>query len=146
MKKILFLIFFLIFPLSPQLLSADVVTISRTDDFTQFESYISHIVLLDKYIEKLPDVPMKYKLQSQMDVYIEEAKKISNSLSFPMRAKGTLDISDTFHFSIQKYKLSCEIAAFRMALESLGKTDITEDSIISSLKIFSQPLSTDGIW
>jgi uncharacterized protein YvpB len=56
----------------------------------------------------------------------------------------TLDTSSVYEPYIQKYKLSCEIAAMRMVLQSFGMKK-TEESLLRQIPHFRGPL-TNGIW
>lgn len=68
--------------------------------------------------------------------------------SFELRTlrKATLDVSSRYKLTLQKYKLSCEIAALRMVVQAVTKKPISEENIIASLPVFSGKLSSDGIW
>lgn len=58
--------------------------------------------------------------------------------------RPTLDTTLRYTPYLQKYALSCEIAALYMVLHALGSSE-TEDSLISRLPIEPRAYS-DGIW
>ena len=58
--------------------------------------------------------------------------------------RPTLDITWLYEPYIQKYSLSCEIAAVKMVMQSLG-TKKTEEAIIKKIPVFSWPM-TNGVW
>ncbi len=59
--------------------------------------------------------------------------------------RPTVDRSLSYRLRIQKYSLSCEIAALRIILNSLG-IDRSEDDILSNIPQFPFAYSSDGIW
>lgn len=62
------------------------------------------------------------------------------------RSIPTLDTSTSYRFFLQKYNLSCEIAALRMLLESAHRIIKTEEEIIVALPKYPTPLTSSGIW
>lgn len=57
----------------------------------------------------------------------------------------TYDVSKRYTPYIQKYKLSCEIAAIKMVMDTIGKP-VSEDDIIFRIPVFSWSYSSGGIW
>lgn len=82
----------------------------------------------------------------QRQAIMDNATKLYKTFPIAERMRATYDISSKYAFSIQKYKLSCEIAAVRMVMNSLVPSDITEDQVIQKLRIMPGPLSSDGVW
>ncbi len=62
------------------------------------------------------------------------------------RSRPMLDTSSSYRFFLQKYNLSCEIAALRMLLESARWIIVTEEEIIQVLPRYTQPLTGSGVW
>jgi hypothetical protein len=60
------------------------------------------------------------------------------------KLKPTLDTTLSYTPYLQKYSLSCEIAALSMVLTSLGSPE-TEDAIIARLPQYPLPYS-GGVW
>lgn len=82
----------------------------------------------------------------QRQAIMDNATKLYKTFPIPERIRATYDISSKYALSIQKYKLSCEIAAVRMVMKSLVPRDVTEDDIIAKLRIMPTPLSSEGVW
>lgn len=59
--------------------------------------------------------------------------------------RPTVDRSLSYRLRVQQYSLSCEIAALRIILYSLG-IDRSEDDILSNIPQFPFAYSSDGIW
>ncbi len=57
----------------------------------------------------------------------------------------TFDITDTLHFSLQKYSLSCEISAASMIIHQLSNP-MTEDTFIGKIKFSGNDVMDGGMW
>lgn len=80
--------------------------------------------------------------------YLSELSTFSQKYitSFQVLAlRPTIDRSLGYHFHIQQYKLSCEIAALQIVLAAL-KIAVTEDDIIASLPQYPYIYASGGIW
>lgn len=80
--------------------------------------------------------------------YLSELNTFSQKYvaSFQVLAlRPTVDRSMGYHFRIQQYKLSCEIAALQIVLSALGIV-VTEDDIIASIPQYPYIYASGGIW
>lgn len=76
---------------------------------------------------------------------MNETLRIQATLKIRLTEKPTLDITRKYRLFLQKYNLSCEIAALRIVLENITKKTITEDEIFLNLPTFSGEKKGD-IW
>lgn len=77
---------------------------------------------------------------------MQDTEKLYTSFELRALKKPTLDISSRYNLTLQKYKLSCEIAALRMAIESIEKKYISEDALIALLPQYKYPMTNDRTW
>lgn len=101
---------------------------------------------IGKYIEANSGKPIIGRMNAQRQAFLDDSIRLYQSFQLGSRATPTFDISSKFRFVIQKYKLSCEIAATQMTIKSLTNIDISEDDIFRSLRVMPESLSSDGIW
>lgn len=130
----------------PTILFAETPRYMLTPEYTSFSRYLTQMIWLGKYIDANQDVPWIIKIETQRQAIMDTATKIYKTFPIPERMRTTYDISSKYWFLIQKYRLSCEIAAVRMVMKSLVPSDVTEDDIIAKLRIMPGPLSSDGVW
>lgn len=86
------------------------------------------------------------KLFQKRQAFMRDTLHLYTSFGLRALRKPTLDVSTRYRLTLQKYKLSCEIAALRMIIEAVTRKPISEDTIIASLPVFPGKLSSDGIW
>ncbi len=84
--------------------------------------------------------------QQKIDSVIKNTIQIVKSFDLHILEKPTFDISNKYKLTLQKYKLSCEIAALRMVIFSLTWESISEEEILSSFPIFEWKLWEDRVW
>lgn len=84
------------------------------------------------------------KLLQRLNIYrtwmIDETKKVYPFIPAVWSKRPTLDTTHLYTPYIQKYSLSCEIAAVRMVMESFGKRR-SEESIIKKIPHYPGELS-----
>lgn len=90
---------------------------------------VNQIIHIGRAIEKNPDISLSTKLSSQRESLFENIYSIMTRIDTRFIKQPTLDTSSRYDFFIQKYSLSCEIAALRMIIESLTRKPISEDEI-----------------
>lgn len=117
-----------------------------TEDYTTFTRHLSQIMSIGKYIETNSGKPIISRMSVQRQALLDDSLRLYQSFQLGSRATPTFDISSKFQFVIQKYKLSCEIAATQMTIKSLTNINISEDDIFRSLRVMPEPLSSEGIW
>lgn len=100
-----------------------------------FQKNIATIVSLGRILRTGNDSILMEKLFRKRAVLLEESIKLYGTFELRTR-KPTLDVSSRYKLTLQKYKLSCEIAALRMVIESVTKKYISEDAIMRMLPIF----------
>lgn len=76
---------------------------------------------------------------------MSETLRIQSALKVRLTEKPTLDMTWKYRLSLQKYNLSCEIAAIRIIMETITKKVISEDEIFSHLPTFPGEKKWD-IW
>lgn len=100
-----------------------------------FQKNIATIVSLGRILRTGNDSVLMEKIFRKRAVLLEDSMRLYDTLELRTR-KSTLDVSSRYKLTLQKYKLSCEIAALRMVIESVTKKYISEDAIIRMLPIF----------
>ena len=141
MTKIFLPIFFFIFPCS---LSASTdLWLSQSQPF---HSLIREIVAVGKSLEKNPQWVVLLSLDQKRQSLLQLAHTLFLNFETKSLKKPTFDISSVYKLSLQRYKLSCEIAAMKMLIDSLSPTRTSEELIFASLPRFAWPLSRDRIW
>jgi hypothetical protein len=110
------------------------------------ERTVHGIITLGKRIDKQQDATLQGKLLEKREILSRYLHTILLTLETKIHKKPTLDISSGYSFALQKYKLSCEIAALRMILNAITKESYTEEQIFRGLPIYAAPLSWNGIW
>lgn len=118
---------------------------TESSEYRQFQKIIVHMISLGKQIDRAPENPLRDRLIYQRQALFDRAESLRNTFQWN-RLTATLDVSHVYDFVIQKYKLSCEIAAVKMVMESLTPRKISEDEIFAELRQMPEPLSRDGIW
>lgn len=88
---------------------------------------------------------IKNSLQEKRIELMSETLRIQGTLKTRLTEKPTLDMTRKYRLFLQKYNLSCEIAALRIVLETISKKTITEDEIFSNLPTFPGEKQGD-IW
>lgn len=141
--KLLFILVFIFFPMHT---FAGNSRFMLTEDYTTFTRHLSQIMSIGKYIEANSGKPIISRMSAQRQAILDDSLRLYQSFQIGSRAIPTFDISSKFQFVIQKYKLSCEIAATQMTIKSLTNIHISEDDIFRSLRVMPEPLSSDGIW
>ena len=106
----------------------------------------NQIIALGKIIISHPESPLIDRIFSQREAIMQRLRSLRGIVEIGSREQPTFDISPLYDLTLQKYKLSCEIAAMRMVIESLTPIKISEEMIFSSLRIQDGPLSPEGIW
>ncbi len=114
-------------------------------------------VQADRIMEQLVRVRLvlSHELDPAVRTPMEQVEKYltnllasrSRELQKPkIKIHRSYDISSRLDLSLQRYRLSCEIAATRIALSALGR-QMSEDQILSRLSFSSiDPLGSDGVW
>lgn len=103
MKKIFFTFLMLLFSIS--LFEVGDISAKELPIFSQM---IRHVSLFGNDL-----------YQQRIDSVIKNTIQIFKSFDLHILEKPTLDISNKYKLTLQKYKLSCEIAALRMVIFSL---------------------------
>ncbi len=114
-------------------------------NITEIRPQVRHIISLGKSIEVHLGEPILDRLIAHRQKILEQVESNLNNLGW-IRTQATLDISESYHLTLQKYKLSCEVAGLRMMMESLTHSALDEDEIIGSLHSFPGPLSSGSVW
>ncbi len=137
MKKIYILFF---------LLSVPVSLFAEQSESVTFENMVSRIVGINWWIDTHTNTTIKEKLFQERTDLLQKAQILARNFDTKISKKPTFDTSSSYSFFLQKYKLSCEIAALTMTINSFSGRQISEDDIIASLPVFPWPLSPAGIW
>ncbi len=145
MIKRIFFFFGALF-LSPYVLCAISSSPIQSDTYSMTRQYTNQAIALGKTIEKNAESPILDRVIYQREAIGNALQKLYAEFDYWFRWEITLDISHRYDFSLQKYKLSCEIAAVRMIIEGLTDRTISEDEIISKIRVQNEPLSPEGIW
>jgi hypothetical protein len=124
-----------IFAMSPHL--AEKLIVQKT---------VNQIIHIGRTIEKNSDISLATKLSSQREALFENMYSIMIRIDTRFIKQPTLDTSSRYDFFIQKYALSCEIAALRMIIESLTRKPISEDEIFQWIPIYQWPFSRSNVW
>lgn len=112
---------------------------------SRFTKTISEVVRINKEIQRNPKNILIESLFSRRDTLTRYAKNLYNHLEKKKYVEPTVDASSRYKLTLQKYKLSCEIAALRTLIEAISGNYYSEESIIREIPHFAKPL-TDGIW
>lgn len=106
---------------------------------------ITQILSLWHQIDQEKRMDIKNSLQEKRIELMSETLRIQGTLKARLTEKPTLDMTRKYRLFLQKYNLSCEIAALRIVLETISKKTITEDEIFSNLPTFPGEKQGD-IW
>jgi uncharacterized protein YvpB len=110
-----------------------------------FTLTIDAIVSLDKRMKATTAPTILKNLFFQRDALTEKAKSIYLSLERQSSISATIDVSTRYRLLLQRYPLSCEIAALRMVIESITKRPTTEEKIMSTVPHSPSPMNR-GVW
>ena len=130
----------------PHTLIAFSPPLDHHEEYRKTLQYANQVIALWKMIGRNSESPLLDRIILQREALANALKEIYTEFDFWFRWEISLDISHRYDFSLQQYKLSCEIVAIRMIIEGLTDRTITEDEIISKIKVHSEPLSKEGIW
>lgn len=111
----------------------------------KFEGAISKIVKLNREVKMNPKNIIIEEIYKRRNTYTKYAKSLYKYLEIRSSLKPTVDVSDRYKLSLQKYLLSCEIAALRMVVEVLSSKYISEEDIMREIPQFVAPYK-NGIW
>ena len=141
MHKLYILVILFIVPLS---LSAKEDTVSL--EVRMFQSLVWQAVSLSRSLSGDVSDISREKIFQKRDALMSEASHLYEGFALRAMKKMTLDTSSKYKLTLQKYKLSCEVAALRIVIESVTWKYISEERIISRLPVFPLWLSDAGIW
>lgn len=79
---------------------------------------------------------MKQVLEKKRLDLLTETLRIQKTLKTRFTEKPTIDFTGKYRLFIQKYSLSCEIAAVHILFETITKKSTTEESIFSHFPVF----------
>lgn len=119
-------------------------------DFTwqvekKFEQTVVKILRLNNEMKRGPKKTLLDEIYKKRDIYTRYAKSLHRHLDIRNSFKPTLDVSSRYKLTLQKYKLSCEIAALRMIIEALSGKYVTEETLMREIPHYPGPYS-NGIW
>ncbi len=97
---------------------------------------IEAILSLGNLIDRESRIDVKQILEKKRLDLITETIRIQKTLKTRFSEKPTIDLTAKYRLFLQKYSLSCEIAAVRILMETITKKPTTEESIFSYFPIF----------
>ena len=112
---------------------------------TKFQQTVNRIIRINKEVKNNPKNILLDEIYRRRDTYTRYAKSLYRYLEIRNNFKPTIDVSEKYKLSLQKYLLSCEIAALRIIVEAVSWKYLTEEIIIKELPHFNEPYKA-GIW
>ncbi|MBP9812791.1 hypothetical protein KBC86_05385 [Candidatus Gracilibacteria bacterium] len=121
-----------------------------TESFTgevenKFKQTITRIMRINKEVKNNPKNLLLDEIYRRRDIYTRYGKSLYRYLEIRNNYKPTLDVSGRYKLYLQKYLLSCEIAALRIIVEAVSGKFLTEEIIISEIPHFREAYK-DGVW
>jgi hypothetical protein len=140
MKKVHIQLLILIsLSLSPYLAFA----LDKTDIYPRELTYtIDMIVNIDNRIKTTRTPTILKNLFEQRDTLTEKAKTLYLALQPRVFLAATTDVSTRYRLLLQRYPLSCEIAALRMVIESITQKPISEEKIMRGIPQVPTPMES----
>lgn len=140
----IFLILLCIFGFYGFVNAADTLTLTWEVE-KRFVDSVGKIISLNKQIQRTPKNILLEEIFKRRNTYTRYAQSLKQNMEMNSKLVATVDVSNRYKLSLQKYLLSCEIAALRMVVEAVSGKYVSEEIIIREIPHYAWPLK-EGIW